>query len=234
MAADDLVYVEHADRCDPLCRDFPKVGATDNLLIGAAGTMMMQHEAFKFLLTDFLTNLKAKDELPSSAAEAVCQLLKEVFAPAERLVTEGVWKNYSPGDRVISFIIAGYTKNFKRPYVFEVGVAINPTNDGLAYISPIRHQKPLPSHVRLGEDHFMERANAGIEPEQSVWVDAVDKVSPDVIRAFPNIPAALQEAVACSVGCIKLEAHFNPQKVGSKVNVVLIDRGSRSHLLSAF
>jgi hypothetical protein len=239
LAADDLMYVEREGQAVPHQRDFRKVGATDNVLIGTAGLMVMVHPAFKYLVTDWTTDLLNKledihNELPSSVAERIYQKLRETFKPAEPLVTQGVWKGYLPGDRLVNFVIAGYTKNFKRPYIFEVGVEINRNNDGLTYISPIPHQKPVPHHVRFGEDYYIERVDAGIEPEHSVWAGLVDCIFPDVVRAFPSIPPAFQESVACTVGCIKVEAHFNPQKVGSKANVVLIDRNNRAVLSAAF
>ncbi len=134
----------------------------------------------------------------------------------------------------MNYVVAGYTKNFKRPYIFEIGVEINRNNDGLSFIGPIHHQKPLPQNVRFGEDHFYERADAGLEPEHSVWESSMDAVRAEVNQDLSNVPQPLRLLVEGTVGLIKVEAHFNPQKVGSKVNVVLIDRNTRSVLSMAF
>jgi hypothetical protein len=238
LAADDLVYAEQNGMAVPRGHDFRKVGATDKILIGTAGLMEMVHDNFEYRAGAFSNELlnefeRAPAALPSSVAERIHQKLREAFKPAESLVKEGVWKGHRPGDRILSYLVAGYTKNFRRPYMFETGVEINGNNDGLIFVPPISHQKPLPRSVRFGEDHFIERANAGFEPERSTWASLVDGLSPAVAQAFPTIPPRLQENVACTIGCVKLEAHFNPQKVGSKVNVVLIDRIGQSVLSTA-
>jgi hypothetical protein len=199
----------------------------------------MVHAAINYDLNVWFPALVAElgatpNGLPSMVAETIYRKLEEVFKPAEPLVAQGVWQGYKPGDRLVNYVVAGYTKHFKRPYIFEVGVEINRNNDGLTFIGPIHHQKPLPRRVWFGEDHYFERAEAGLAPEYSVWKNSVDAVHPDVIRVWPDIPNPLQEALACTIGCIKVEAHFKPQKVGSKVNVVLIDRNSRSTLSAAF
>ena len=238
LAADDLVYAEQEGIAVPRGYDFRKVGATDKVLIGTAGLMEMVHGDFNYRAGAFSNEILDQLEhapvgLPSSVAERIYRKLREAFEPAESLVTEGVWKGHRPGDRILSYFVAGYTNNFRRPYMFEIGVEINRNNDGLTFVQPISHQKPLPHNVRFGEDHFIERANAGFEPERSKWASLVDDVLPGVAQAFPNIPQRLQEIVACTIGFVKLEAHFNPQKVGSKVNVVLIDRIGRAVLSTA-
>jgi hypothetical protein len=236
LAADDLVYAEREGQAIPLQRDFRKVGAINTTLIGTAGLMV--HHDIKYDFNDLIPELEkglgATDRLPSSVADQILRKLRDVFKPAEPLVAQGVWKGYKPGDRLVNYVVAGYTKNFKRPYIFEVGVEINRSNDGLTFVEPIHHQKPLPRRVWFGEDHYFERAEAGLEPEYAVWKSSTDANYPDVVHAFPNSAQRLQEAVACEVGCIKVEAHFNPQKVGAKVNVVLVDRNSRSVLSAAF
>jgi hypothetical protein len=237
LAADDLVYVERDGQALPLSTNFRKVCGTERILIGTAGLMV--HTDIKYdvqvWVRDFInTHAASLSEIPSSVAEGIFEKLKETFRPAESLVAQDVWKGYLPGDRLVNYVVAGYTKNFKRPYIFEVGVEINRNRDGFAYISPIHHHKALPHNVRFGEDHFMERADAGIEPEHSLWASSVDAALPDVASAFPNITPAFQESVACTVGCIKVEAHFNPQKVGSEVHVALIDRHSQACLSATF
>jgi hypothetical protein len=171
LAADDLVYVERDGEALPLSTNFRKVCGTERILIGTAGLMV--HTDIKYdvqvWVRDFInTHAASLSEFPSSVAQGIFEKLKETFGPAESLVAQDVWKGYLPGDRLVNYVVAGYTKNFKRPYIFEVGVEINRKSDGFAYISPIHHHKALPHNVRFGEDHFMERADAGIEPEHSL------------------------------------------------------------------
>jgi hypothetical protein len=237
LAADDLVYAEHEGQALPLQRDFRKVGAINSTLIGTAGLMI--HADINYDLNEWFPELlkeleAAPNGLPSLVAETIYRKLQNVFTPAEPLVARGVWKGHKPGDRLVNYVVAGYTKNFKRPYIFEIGVEINRTNDGLTFVGPIHHQKPLPHRVWFGEDHYFERAEKYLEPEYSIWESSANAIHPNVVRAFPHSPEPLQEAVVSMVGCIKVEGHFNADKVGSKVNVVLIDRNSRSILSAAF
>lgn len=236
LAADDLVYAEQEGQAIPFHRDFHKVGAINNTLIGTAGLLIHTDIGYDVnrWIPELFSELQTGDGLPSSVGEKIHTKLQDTFRPFDPLVAQGVWSGHEPGDRLVNYVVAGYTKNFKRPYIFEVGVEINRNNDGLNFISPIHHQKPLPQSVRFGEDHFYERADAGLEPEHSVWESSMDAVRVDVIRALPNVPQQLQSLVVGTVGLIKVEAHFNPQKVGSKVNVVLIDRNSRAVLSATF
>jgi len=236
LAADDLVYAERNGQAVPLQRDFRKVGAINTTLIGTAGLMI--HHNINYDVNDWIPELEKElgvtDGLPSSVADQILRKLQDVFKPAAPLVSQGVWKGYKPGGRLVDYVVAGYTKNFKRPYIFEVGVEINRTHDGLTFIGPIHHQKSFPHRVWFGEDYYFERAREGREPEYSFWERSAEAAHADVVRAFPNCPQPLQEAVVSTVACIKVEAHFNAERVGSKVNVVLFDRSSRSMLSAAF
>lgn len=239
LAADDLVYQEHDGTITPLCRDFRKVGAFGSILYGSAGLMIVSDPRYKYDLAEFITDVVNKFEseengLPSAFADQIYQRLRHYFAPAEPFVQQGIICAQQPGDRLLSYVVAGYTKNFQLPYVFEVGVDIHSGNNGLVYVAPIAHKKPLPRMVRFGEDYHYERAGEGFEPEQSALDRAIDTVLPHVICAFPDIGSTLHESVACTVGCIKVEAQFNSDKVGSKVNVALVHRESRSTLFGSF
>jgi hypothetical protein len=237
LAADDLVYTEADGQVMPLRRDFRKVGATERVLIGTAGLMIYSDVAYDVnsWFTELIEELGPRgDELPSTVAEGIYKKLHRTFSPGEPLVARGHWKTYASGDRLVNYIVAGYTKNFKRPYIFEIGVEMNGSRDGLAFVGPIHHRKSPPHTVRFGEDRHYERADAGIEPEHSVWEKYVDALLPAVTEAFPRVSATLQESIACTVACIKVEGHFNPQRVGSKVYVVLTSRTCREIFTAAF
>lgn len=213
LAADDLVYTEHDGQAMPLEQDYRKVGAINNILIGTAGLMI--HREIGYVLNDWIAELFAElgatpNGLPSSVAVSVLQKLQNTFLPAEPLVAKGVWQGYKPGDRLVNFVVAGYTKNFKRPYIFEVGVEINRSNDGLTFIGPIHLQHALPHTVCFGEDHHYERANDRLEPEHSFRASSVDEVYPYVASDWPNIPQPLQEAVACTVAYVRCASRAIP------------------------
>jgi hypothetical protein len=51
---------------------------------------------------------------------------------------------------------------------------------------------------------------------------------------LPDIPEPLQDTVASAVSLVKLEAQFNPNKVGSGVTVAVIDRPGKKHYRVTF
>jgi len=182
----------------PLYREFRKVGTSGSILSGTSGLMIVSDSKYKYHLTEFISDVINKFEsdgkgLPCAFADQIYQKFRHNFAPAEPFVRQGIIGRQQPGDRLLSYVVAGYTKNFKRPYVFELGIGVNGDNDGLIYIAPIAHAKSLPRIVSFGEDHYCERAGQGLEPEQSALDKAIDTVFPQVITALPNIGSTLQE-----------------------------------------
>lgn len=237
LAADDLVHVEQDGQAIPTGKSFRKVGSVENILIGTSGLMICG--AINYDVQDWLPELLEEHGrattklLPSLVAEAIHARLKQTFKAAEPLVGQGVLKGYRPGGRLLSYVVAGYAKSFKQPYVFETGVELNGDGNGLVCVSPLQHRKQLPQNVRFGEDHFIERANNLLGPERSLYLSLTETILSDVNRILPNIPEALLESVACTVSLVKVEAHFNPQ-IGSTVNVVLLDRTSRQTCSAPF
>jgi hypothetical protein len=51
---------------------------------------------------------------------------------------------------------------------------------------------------------------------------------------LPNIPEALQDVAASAVSLVRVEAKFNPNKVGDKVNAAVIDRRAKRTYLATF
>ena len=237
LAADDLLHFERDGGPLPHNRDFRKVGTLGRVLIGSAGIMVDPHTSYR--VTECTRKLSERfddtvPQLPSVVAEAIFDDLQNTFAPSRHLVLQGAWKSYQPGGRLLSYLVAGYTKNFKSPYVFELGVEINPANDDLRFVAPFRRDAHLPQTVLIGEDKFIRRANAGHEPEQSACDEIISTVFPEILRDFPSATEALKIRLASVVGSIKLEARFNPTRVGSKVFVALTDRHQRTTLAASY
>ncbi len=231
MAADDLMYSEQDGKTVPLANGVSKVFVMDNVLIGSAGILLWEPLEYKLQgwIADFIeAHRSASDKRPSSVAEAIHAKMRETFEPIDPIVKQGKWKSYGPGERLVSYVIAGYTKNFTKPYFYEVGTEVNPEGSGLCYIPPV--QRP-DNGLWLGEDKFFLRAIDGKEPQSSLWRGIFSDVVQDVANTLPNLPEALQDSVASVVGLIKVEAKFNPDKVGDTVNVAVIDRrAKRSHI----
>jgi hypothetical protein len=118
--------------------------------------------------------------------------------------------------------------DFKYLHVIEFAAEINADGNGIRYIPPSQHPTNIPEfNLGLGEDKFIERAIEGTEPEASVrqreWAACLKSI-PSVI---PNSPESLQDIIASAVSLIKVEAQFNPKKVGTTVHVVAIDKYRR-------
>jgi hypothetical protein len=253
MAADDLVYYPQSSVAIPAERNVRKVFEIgNNILIGTAEIMRAEESrrlvahgetpqtiAIKYKFEDWIIEFikgqrHASDNDPEAVANALYAKMRETFKPVEVFLEHGRWGDYAPGDRLVTYIVAGYAKNFKNFHLFEFGAEFNPEANGLRYIAPIRHETKLPKELYLGEDKFMLRAVAGQEPEAGVLQEAWFRYFDSATVVLPNIPEALQESVAVAVSLVKIEAKFNPDKVGDTVNVVVIDKRAKRTYVANF
>jgi hypothetical protein len=237
MAADDLVYVEKGGEVIPSFHGVQKVFvAAENILIGSAGMMANSQIEYKFddWISRFIeSNCSGPGKLPSDVASALYREMQETFEPIASSPESPLWQTHKPGDRVASYVIAGYSKSFQQAYSFEIGAEVNGNGSGLQYIQPIRRSGPNMS-LSFGEDQFFGRAQQGLDPEYSAHLSILDDVLLNVRKYLPLIPSPMQEAVASVVSLIKVEAQFNPQKIGSGVRLGLIDRKERASYVVAF
>lgn len=234
MAADDLMYTEENGKPIPMQTGVIKVIALDKILIGSSGIMLcppIEYE-FKNWIAEFIDSQRnTADKRPNTVAEAVYTKMRATFEPIEPVVEFGKWKTHGPSERLVSYIIAGYTKNFTKPYVYELGVEVNAEGTALRYLSPLHRPD---NDLWIGEDEFFLRALDGKEPQSSFRKSAFHEITKEVMTALPDIPEGLQDAVASVVSLIKVEAKFNPEKVGQAVNVVLLDRAAERVELAVF
>jgi hypothetical protein len=232
MAADDLIHAEENGQAIPVQDGVRKVFVMDNILIGSAG--LMTHRRTKYQFQDWIADfIQAHHGIPNKRPRDIADALdtkmratlKAVASPEE----QSIWKSYLPGDTLVSYIVAGYAESFKRPYICEVGAKINTERNGFDYVSKHHSAK----NVWCGEDHFFRRAQNGLEPEHSAWEQLI-MTGARVAESLPEIPTSIHELIASVVGLIKVEAQFNPQKVGAGVHVGLIDRGGRKSYAATF
>lgn len=236
MAADDLAYAEKCGEAVPRRQDLQKVFvAAENILIGSAGAMsnpQIKYE-FKDWITAFIETHRSTDasKLPSDIALDLHQEIRKTFEPIESSPESGGWQDHKAGQWLASYIVAGYAKSFQQSYFFEVGAQVNLNRDRLIY--------PAPAHKRtkeilFGEDNFAQRALRQVEPQYSEWLTLVTDIEATVADSLPDIPISLQEAATSAISFIKVEAKFNPKKVGQGVFVCLINRLSRSTCMATF
>lgn len=160
--------------------------------------------------------------------------MRETFKPVEVFLEHGAWGDHTPGDRLVSYVVAGYPKNFKNFHLFEIGAEINSEGNGLRYLTPIQHDTELPKDLFFGEDEFFLRALEGIEPQARVFGHELSKCVNAVVVLFPKAPETLQVLVARAVSLVKVEAEFNPNKVGGTVHAVMLDRVAKKSQLATF
>jgi hypothetical protein len=153
MAADDLVYTLKDGVAVPAERNVRKVFATGNVLIGTAGTMRAkksgqliavgetpQTVVIKYKFEDWIIEFiqrqrRASDNDPEAVANDLDAKMRETFKPVEVFLEHGGWGDHTPGDRLVNYAIAGYSKNFKNFHLFELGAEYNPEGNGLRYLN---------------------------------------------------------------------------------------------------
>lgn len=252
MAADDLVYRLDAGTPVPAETNVRKVFAMGNILIGTAGVLRCKQSApisaereapqtvsieykFEDWIVEFIrARRNTSDNDPETVANALDAKMRETFKPVEILLEHGTWGDQSPGDRLASYVVAGYSKNFKNFHLFELGAEYNLEGNGVRYLTPIRHGTKLPKDLFFGEDQFFLRALEGVEPQAGTLRREMPRCLSSAAVVLPNIPEALQKLTASAVSLVRVEAEFNPNKVGRTVNAVIIDRAARKPYLAAF
>jgi hypothetical protein len=139
MAADDLMYTEQDSQVIPMATGISKVFAFDTVLIGGAGIILC--EPLKYALQDWISDFiqaqrGAADKRPNAIAEALHAKMRETFQPIDAIVKQGKWKSHGPGEWLVGYVVAGYTKNFTKPYIYEIGTEVNADGNGLLYTPP--------------------------------------------------------------------------------------------------
>lgn len=252
MVADDLLYRLQSGAAIPAERDVRKIFAMGSILIGTAGmlrckdreeirgegksphTISIEYKSEDWIVEFIRAHRSAANNDPERIADALYAKMRDTFKPVEIFLEHGAWSNEGPGDRLVTYVVAGYPKNFQNFHLFELGAEINLSGNGLRYVTPLRHPRELPFEFYLGEDEFLTRAARGSEPQATVFRNFVRDLGGTVAGVLPNTPRSLQQLVAVAVSLVKVEAQFNPDKVGATVNAAIIDRGTRKSRLATF
>jgi hypothetical protein len=252
MVADDLVYKLENGIAVPAERNVRKIFAMGSVLIGTAGMMRSVQTAqigadgavsqtvsieykFEDWIVEFIrTHRGTPLSDPKAIADALHAKMRETFKPVEIFLEHGCWDGQSPGDRLVTYVVAGYTKNFKDFHLFEMGAEYGTEGDDLRYLAPFRHQHEFPHEFYLGEDKFLTMAVRGAEPQGATFRDLASLVRGRVSQVLPKIPEALQDLAALAVSLVKVEAKFNPNKVGQTVKMAVIDRLAGKQHIAVF
>jgi len=261
MAADDLVYEYELEtgKATPLERGARKVYAMGSILIGSSNTMRCSCSGrlvskdepqesidvsieykFEDWIVDFIRERRgATDSSPKVFADALYQRMLDTFKPVEIMLEYGGWKDYKPGDRLVNYLVAGYASNYKNLQLLEIGAEYM-EGRRLRYLGPLQHETnsawsmKQPKDVYFGEDECFLKALDGIEPQSGVGQREASKCLATTANLFPRMPKALRELTANAVALVKVEAEFNPNKVGTTVNAAILDRVTKRHYLATF
>jgi hypothetical protein len=229
---DDLTYNLQDGIAIPFERNVRKIFVSDNIIIastnlikGRRGNPVVFEYELKDWVSEFIHRKRgAPDKHPVAIAESMHEKSRRTFKPLESLLKDGIWKNQIPGDRVVSYIVAGYPKNFGELYILEFGVEFNRDGNGLVYVPPERHPNEA---VWFGEDaaigRFLARDQAAVNIRESYLSDCRPRIS----QLAPDAPESIQENMALTSSLVKLESHFYPNKVGKGVNIAAIDRSRK-------
>jgi hypothetical protein len=235
-AADDLVYETRNGVAVPQFCGVPKIFiASDRVIIGSTAMMWMKFSEpipFEYKVDDWIAEFIAPQKRcaecdPEEVAIGIYQKARQSFEPIDSLIKEGKWNKQIPGDTLTSYVVVGYTKDFRQQLVFHIWVRFNADGKGLDFLTPVKTVMQFRQLWWLGEDQFFLRATQRLSPEvELLWrrqfecASAIDKLLPDI---HPH----LKESVSYIAGLIKVEAYFNKNKVGKAVNVAVIDRVAR-------
>jgi hypothetical protein len=229
LAADDLMYAEQGEQAIPLEDGVQKVFViNNNILIGSAGLLAHPKYKFRDWISEFIEMHQRvpASERPSDIAAALETKMRATFHAIESSPEDDIWKTHLPGDRIVNYAVAGYAESFRRPYVFELGAEVD-NNSRIRYVPAFRHSNEM---VWFGEDYHFRRAQDRREPEYSSLQSIIGTL--DISVVLSNIPTTLQQLVASVVGLIKVEAQFNPQKVGGSVTLGVIDPSTRMSFIT--
>ncbi|HEY4364348.1 MAG TPA: hypothetical protein VGN17_25510 [Bryobacteraceae bacterium] len=228
MAADDLQYVERDGEAVPRQTHVQKVFLLPpNILIGTAGVgthPKIGYESCTWIAAFIISQTGDAIHRPDQVAGALRVKMQETFNVLESMPDDMLWETYKPGDRVVTYFVAGYADSFRRPYFYEVWTEVNAKGDGLIYFAEQRTVRQL---FWIGEDQFWTRAanGSGEEPYTSNRLGIYREIESKVPAG--TIPASLRDAALSLATLIKLEAKFNDKKVGSNVAIAVIDRTTK-------
>jgi hypothetical protein len=231
-----LLHADHGGEAIPVLDGVQKVFvAENNILIGSAGIIILKsiEYEFKTWITEFIeTHHGAPSKRPSDFAAMLDQKMRETFHAEEALKKTSVWEANGPGDRIVSFAVAGYAENFNRPYLFEIGTEVNADRRSLKYVPPLKHNAQ--QLFWFGEDEFWRLAMRGLEPQASARSSFLTSIRDQIDASVPEIPVSLKDAMLSVVSLIQVEAQFNPKKVGGRVRVAVIEREKKAAFLATF
>jgi hypothetical protein len=243
MAADNLAYRDTSSGPQPAHDPVQKVFVLgDRFVIGSAATMecslrgnirgndgVIHTLVFEYKFEDWIKELIAMNDSIStkdaySLATAIHDKARQTFQPIDIMFKTGYRGNEKPTERFVTFVVGGYSKSFQDFALFEIGVEVNADGNGLAY-PPLRHCEK--NFFCVGETELLNKSLAEQRPFSEMSAEFRRRSLNSVREVFPNIGSALQDSVTFCVGLIRLEAYYNPKKVGRNVTVSVINKTSR-------
>jgi hypothetical protein len=235
VAADDLVYEVRDGIAVPAFAGVHKVfaasdrviiGTTQNMWIKIAEPISFEYHIDKWIAEFIPPQSSCAECDPEEVATRIYNKARQTFEPIDSLIRERKWNKQAPGDTFVNYLVTGYAKDFGEYSLFNVWFRIDTDGKGLNF-SPV--EKKLTQSRQLswyGEDQFFIRAQQGLSPEAEMFTRRRLECSDLIDTILPDIHPRLKESASYISGLIKVESHFNKNKVGRSVNLVVIDRGA--------
>jgi len=162
----------------------------------------------------------------TSSAEAAAYIFskaRETFQRAEPIAKAGCWRGDNPGNPIVIYVVAGFSKDFSEFGIYECRVNLNTEGNGFEYVAPVDHADKI---WLTGQVERIQRARSKEEPEYSLLGRFRDGCLAQVKEVFSNTDSEVIEWVAFAVGCVRVQSHFTPKTVGSSVTIIVVEKSS--------
>ena len=167
---------------------------------------------------------------PWGAASAIAARARLDFEAIATSLRNGGFPRHGPGDKIVTYLVAGYAPGDGEPCCIDVAVKVNGDRNGLEHGEPT--SCPAPSSTGevwltwLGEAEHHTRARQELEPEATEFAAKQQRVGKHIGTRIPGIPASLGEIAAHLAALIKVEGKHNPRRVGTRAFISVIERGT--------
>jgi hypothetical protein len=244
MAADNLAYSDTASGPQSAHDPVQKVFACgERLIVGSAAALVFSFRgvpirgmdgtlhtlSFEYKFQDWIEQFVSMESSVSykdaySLGSAIHDKARQTFQPVDIMLKAGYRADEKPRERFVTFVVGGYSQDFQHFALFEIGIEVNADGNGLVY-SPLRDCEK--NFFCVGETELLQKALARQRPFDEMGAKFSRSSLKAVREVLPNVGASLHEMVTFCVGLIRLEAYYNPKKVGRSVTVCLIEKSSR-------
>lgn len=231
LAVDSLGHYGSADRPVPAQGNFKKFAVLEDRFVVATVGMLYSPE-IEYEFEDWVSNwVTAKlgaisPKTPYHIALSLHDQMGKTIKRLERIPDSALWKFDPRFDLVVdllaTYIVVGYDKGVPQLFKFVANIDRDKRRIDDIFVGQWPNKPAI-----FGNQEFLSKIdNPGIERDAYLRIrDAVESHS---------LPLCAQELACDIVARVKVEAHFNNQRVGGTINAVVIERDSGRASLYSF